>query len=131
MSLALGWLAIVLVAHASGASDSFKGVATLCGDGAASHRRGLTRGTLTRLAGPFAAVLFSDRLLRSLTGAGLVADAPVGAPTVVASGSAAVGLLATCLSLPVSTTCAGRSPPLPTAGPLSAFVARMGNGRAT
>lgn len=98
---------VLLVAYANGANDTFKGVATLFGSGTSSYRRALTWATVTTFAGSIAALFLAEQLVRAFSGRGLVPDAIVSSSGFLASvGIAAAGavLLATFLSLPVSTT---------------------------
>jgi PiT family inorganic phosphate transporter len=107
ISVAFVLLAVFFVAYANGANDSFKGVATLFGSGTTGYRGALAWGIATTLAGSFAAVLLSARLVARFSGKGLVPDALVGSPHLVgavALAAAATVLLATLLSFPVSTT---------------------------
>lgn len=104
---ALVMLAVLFVAYTNGANDNFKGVATLFGSGTTDYRRALTWGTVTTLAGSLTALLLSDQLVTTFTGAGLVPDALVGSPVfvgAVALATASTVLLATLLSYPISTT---------------------------
>ncbi|MFQ5719893.1 MAG: inorganic phosphate transporter, partial [Acidobacteriota bacterium] len=108
MSFALFLLILVAyVAYANGANDNFKGVATLLGSGTTSYRGALLYGTAATFAGSLAALALSRGLVATFSGAGLVPDALVGSPgfvAVVAAGAGTTVLLATWLSLPVSTT---------------------------
>lgn len=100
-------LIALLVAYANGANDTFKGVATLFGSGTSSYRRALGWATLTTLAGSITAVFLAGRLVQTFSGRGLVPDSLASSPGFLASvGIAAAGtvLLATVLSLPISTT---------------------------
>ena len=99
--------AVLLLAYANGANDNFKGVATLYGTGTADYTHALTWATLTTFAGSAAALLLSDRLVKTFTGAGLVPAEMVGSGEFVAAvalGAGATVLLATLLSFPISTT---------------------------
>lgn len=101
------WPAVLLVAAANGANDNSKGVATLVGSGAASTRTAIVWGTLATLAGSLAALGLSGKMLQTFSGVGLVSDALVGMPsfvTAVALGTAGTVLLATWMSMPISTT---------------------------
>ncbi len=108
----MAWLAFLLaavlfVAYANGANDNFKGVATLFGSGTSGYRGALSWGTLTTFAGSLTALLLSEQLVSRFSGRGLVPDALVGSPGfvgAVALGAASTVLLATVLSLPISTT---------------------------
>ncbi len=99
--------AALLVAYANGANDNFKGVATLFGSGTTDYRRALRWGTATTFAGGVTALVASAGLVKAFSGAGLVPNALVGAPSFVASvalGASLTVLAATLLSLPISTT---------------------------
>ncbi|MBI6547003.1 MAG: inorganic phosphate transporter, partial [Cyanobacteria bacterium NC_groundwater_1444_Ag_S-0.65um_54_12] len=107
MLTALIIVAILFVAYANGANDNFKGIATLFGSGQTSYRGALAWGTLTTFAGSLAALALANRLLMLFSGAGIVPDALAGTPAFIAAvalGTASTVLLATYLSLPVSTT---------------------------
>jgi len=107
MSLVIVVLSVLFVAYTNGANDNFKGVATLFGSGTTDYKRALAWGTVTTLAGSFTALLLSDQLVKTFTGAGLVPDALVGSPAFVGSvalATASTVFLATLLSYPISTT---------------------------
>ncbi|HLF95210.1 MAG TPA: inorganic phosphate transporter [Planctomycetota bacterium] len=98
---------VLLVAYANGANDTFKGVATLFGSGTSSYPRALTWATVTTFAGSVTALFLAEKLVRAFSGRGLVPEALISGSGFLASvGVAAAGtvLLATFLSLPVSTT---------------------------
>lgn len=100
-------VSVLLVAYANGANDNFKGVATLFGAGASGYRGALGWGTAATLAGSLTALALSESLVSRFSGRGLVPEALVGSPGLVgavAIGAALTVLLATLLSLPVSTT---------------------------
>ncbi len=100
-------LLVLLVAYANGANDNMKGVATLYGSGAASFPRALAWGTATTLAGSLTAMYACSSLLLTFTGRETIPGAWAGTPQLivpVAAGTAATVILATALSLPVSTT---------------------------
>lgn len=100
-------LSVLFVAYVNGANDNFKGVATLFGSGTSGYRGALAWGTVATFAGSLAALVLSEALVHRFSGRGLVPDALVGEPAfagAVAAGAASAVLLATMLSLPVSTT---------------------------
>jgi PiT family inorganic phosphate transporter len=100
-------LAALFVAYANGANDNFKGVATLFGSGTSGYRWALAWGTIATFAGSMAALVLSEKLIARFGGRGLVPDAVVADPAfvgAVATGAALTVLLATVLSLPISTT---------------------------
>lgn len=99
--------AVLFVAYANGANDTFKGVATLFGSGTTGYRGALVWGTLTTFAGSVTAVILSAQLVAKFSGKGLVPDSLVGSPHfvgAVAIAAASTVILATLLSLPISTT---------------------------
>lgn len=100
-------LAVCAVAYANGANDSFKGVATLYGCGAASYRTALLWAVGTTLAGSLVAAFISEGLIKAFSGAGLVPAQVLADPsfiTAVALG-AALTVFATALAgIPISTT---------------------------
>ncbi|HEY5313499.1 MAG TPA: inorganic phosphate transporter, partial [Pirellulales bacterium] len=99
--------AVVCLAYANGANDTSKGVATLLGSGTASYRRALLWASMTTLLGSLTAVWLADKLLKNFSGRGLVADQLVDTPAYVAAVALGAGLtvlLATRLSMPISTT---------------------------
>lgn len=106
-SFAVLLLLVLVLAYANGANDTFKGVATLLGSGTTSYPLALGWGTLATLAGSMTALTFSSGLLRAFSGRGLVPDAVAGSPgfaAAVALAAATTVLLATRLSMPISTT---------------------------
>lgn len=95
------------IAYANGSNDNFKGVATLFGSKTASYRGALVWATLTTGAGSVTALLLAGGLVARFGGRGLVPDAIVGDPTLLAAvgGAAAVTvLLASAIGAPISTT---------------------------
>jgi len=97
----------MLLAYANGANDNFKGVATLYGSGAASYRRALVWTSLATFAGALTALVLARELIIVFKGVGLVPDDVIqlqAFPLAVGLGAATTVLLATRLSLPVSTT---------------------------
>ena len=96
-----------LLAFANGANDTFKGVATLAGSGATTHRRALLWALLTTGLGSVTALGLAQGLLTAFSGKGLV-DAAVlaqpGFPLAVASAAGATVLIATWTGFPISTT---------------------------
>ncbi len=130
LTIAIG----LLLAYANGANDNFKGVATLFGSGAASHRRSLAWATLTTLAGSMTALITARGLLASFSGEGLVPRELVSDPRfpmAVALAAGATVLLATRLGFPISTTHAligGLFGAGLIASPSGINVTRLGNG---
>lgn len=100
-------LAVLFVAYANGANDNFKGVATLFGSGSANYRASLAWATLCTFAGSLTALFVAERLIKALGGEGLLSSATVGSPSFilsVAAGTALTVMLASLLSMPISTT---------------------------
>lgn len=99
--------AILAVAYANGANDSFKGVATLYGGGAANYRTALFWAVGTTLAGSLLAALLAEDLIKAFSGAGLVPAAVLADPafiTAVALGAAFTVFAAALTGIPISTT---------------------------
>ena len=97
----------LLLAWSNGANDNQKGVATLRGSGTLSPRAALALATLATAAGGLASVALSGGLVRSFRGAGILPDASLGDPALLAavgSAAAATILAATRLGMPTSTT---------------------------
>src|SRR5512141_54742 len=105
MSLVLVLLTLGL-AFANGANDVSKGIATLVGSGATKYRAAVAWGTLWTLAGGLAAAFFSQGLVATFSGRGLLASPPSGSAFLLAVGCGAIGWLffANRTGLPVSTT---------------------------
>lgn len=93
------------LAFSNGANDLSKGIATLVGSGAASYRRALAIGIVTTAAGSIAAIMLG-RLLLKVFSTGLLNHAvdPSHSALAVSSGASLWVLLASRLSMPVSTT---------------------------
>ncbi len=104
------WLLIgfaALLAFANGANDTFKGVATLAGSGATTHRRALLWALLTTGLGSLTALVLAQGLLAAFSGKGLIDPAVLAQPLfplAVASAAGATVLLATWTGFPISTT---------------------------
>ena len=99
--------AVLAVAYANGANDSFKGVATLYGGGAASYRTALAWGIGTTLAGSLLAAVLAEGLIKAFSGAGLVPTEVLADPafiTAVALGAALTVFAAALTGIPISTT---------------------------
>lgn len=99
--------AVLAVAYANGANDSFKGVATLYGGGAATYRTALFWAVGTTLAGSLAAAFLADGLIKIFSGAGLVPQAVLAEPQfimAVAIGAAFTVFAAALTGIPISTT---------------------------
>jgi len=99
--------AVAALAHANGANDNWKGVATLYGSGTLSFRAALRLATGATLLGSVLSIVLAASLLRGFSGKGLVPEAMTSTPAfliAVAAGAAATVLSATRLGLPTSTT---------------------------
>ena len=104
---AIIFLAVISLAFANGANDNFKGVATLFGSGTTNYRGALIWATITTLLGSLTAVVLAEKLLKSFSGRGLVADELVANSAYVAAVALGAGLtvlLATRIGMPISTT---------------------------
>lgn len=100
-------LAALLVAYATGANATFKGVASLLGSGTASYRVTLAWAVATGFAGSLTAMLLAGEMVKKFSGKGLVPDALIAQPSfvlAVALGAAGTVILASWLGFPVSTT---------------------------
>lgn len=107
MIIALLFAAVLFLAYANGANDTFKGVATLFGCGAAGYRTALAWATLTTLTGSLCAIAWAQTLLARFSGKGLAPDALVLTPSFILAVAAGAGLtviIATRAGFPVSTT---------------------------
>lgn len=99
--------ATLFVAYANGANDNFKGVATLFGSGTADYRRALGWATITTLAGSLTAFFLATRLVSMFQGKGLVPGFLIQSQPFLAAvifGAALTVILATKISIPISTT---------------------------
>jgi PiT family inorganic phosphate transporter len=99
-------LVATVLAYANGANDVSKGIATLVGSGVADYRRAILWGTLWTGVGGLAASVVAGAMLTTF-GQGIVASgvAPsLGGAMSALAGATAWVLIATRLSLPVSTT---------------------------
>jgi inorganic phosphate transporter, PiT family len=106
-SLALIFIAALFLAYANGANDNFKGVATLYGSKTVSYKKALFWTTLTTALGSIVALYLASELIIVFKGKGLVPDAVMqmqSFPLAVGISAAITVMLATILSLPVSTT---------------------------
>lgn len=107
MFVVLLTLSALLVAYATGANATFKGVASLLGSGTASYRVTLAWAVATGFAGSLTAVLLAGEMVKKFSGKGLVPDALIAQPSfvlAVALGGAGTVILASWLGFPVSTT---------------------------
>ena len=107
MVITLLFIAVCFLSYANGANDNFKGVASLCGSGAASYRTALTWATFSTLAGSLCALFLAQTLLIKFSGKGLASDELIQSMpfiTAVALGAGLTVMLATRLGFPVSTT---------------------------
>lgn len=66
--------AVLVLAYANGANDTFKGVATLFGSRTTDYRRALWWAIGTTFAGSCAALFLSSGLTEAFSGKGLVPD---------------------------------------------------------
>lgn len=99
--------AVLFLAYANGANDTFKGVATLFGSRTADYRRALWWAMGTTFAGSCAAIFLSSGLVRAFSGTGLVPDVLTHDPRfllAVGMGAALTVLLAAVTGRPISTT---------------------------
>jgi PiT family inorganic phosphate transporter len=95
------------LAYANGANDNFKGVATLYSAKSADYKTALIWTSITTLLGSFVAFYLASELTIIFKGKGLVPEAVIlmdSFPLAVGVGAALTVMLATILSLPVSTT---------------------------
>lgn len=100
-------VAAVLLAFANGANDNAKGVATLIGSRLISMRSAIVYAAVTTMLGSVAAIWLGAELVAKFKGKGIVDDAVWQRPEFAACvglAAAATVLLATRLSLPISTT---------------------------
>lgn len=100
-------IATLFLAYANGANDNFKGVSTLFGGKTTSYKKALFWASLATSLGSFTALLLAQKLMIAFTGKGLVPDNVLqmrSFPVAVGIGAALTVMLATMLSLPVSTT---------------------------
>lgn len=91
----------------NGANDNFKGFATTWGSGTLTYRQAILLATVATVAGSLTSILLAGTLLHAFSGAGLVADTLITAPSFilsVATGAAITIFIATRWGLPVSTT---------------------------
>ena len=101
------FIAVCFLAFSNGANDNFKGVATLYGSGIVDFKKAITWSTITTLSGSIASLFLAGKLIKNFSGKGLVtADVLTEPPFVLslALGAALTVLLATKLSMPISTT---------------------------
>jgi PiT family inorganic phosphate transporter len=97
----------LFLAYANGANDNFKGVSTLFGSNTTSYKKALFWASLATLLGSLTALILAQELIIVFTGKGLVPDNVIqmrSFPMAVGIGAALTVMLATLLSLPVSTT---------------------------
>lgn len=95
------------LAYANGANDNLKGVATLYSAKSADYKTALIWTSITTLLGSFVAFYLASELTIIFKGQGLVPEAVIlmdNFPLAVGVGAALTVMLATILSLPVSTT---------------------------
>jgi inorganic phosphate transporter, PiT family len=95
------------LAYANGANDNFKGVATLYGSKTLNYKKALAWTTFTTALGCGLAMFLADELIIIFKGTGLVPNNVIlmqNFPLAVGAGAAITVMLATFLSLPVSTT---------------------------
>ena len=107
MLIILLTFAALLVAYATGANATFKGVASLLGSGTAGYRMTLAWAVATGFAGSLTAMLLAGEMVKKFSGKGLVPDALIAQPSfvlAVALGAAGTVILASWLGFPVSTT---------------------------
>lgn len=95
------------LAYANGANDNFKGVATLYSGKTANYNTALIWTSVTTILGSIVAFYLASELTIIFKGKGLVPEAVIlleSFPLAVGVGAALTVMLATVLSLPVSTT---------------------------
>lgn len=99
--------AVVALAFANGANDTFKGAATLWGSGRLSYRATLALAVGATTAGSLVSFVLAEPLLTTFSGKGLVAAEALGRPEfllAVSAGAALTVLIATRVGMPTSTT---------------------------
>lgn len=98
--------AVMALAFVNGANDNMKGVATLYGSGALSHRVCLVVATVSTGVGSLTCVIVAPKLIAAFSAKGLVPDTVLTPAylAAVAVAAALTVLIATWLGLPISTT---------------------------
>lgn len=107
MSLIFLGCAVAFLAHANGANDNFKGVASLHGSRVLRYSSALLLATVATVAGSLYSIVVATALISTFSGKGLVPDAIAASgqfPLAVALGAGATVILATSRGFPVSTT---------------------------
>jgi len=103
----LMFCAVLAVAYANGANDTFKGVATVYGGGSSDYRTALVWATGTTFSGSLVAGLFAHDLVAAFSGKGFVDAVALADPSFVASvafGAATTVFVAALAGIPISTT---------------------------
>src|SRR5262245_15185757 len=100
-------LACFVLAYANGATDTFKGVASLDGSRTCSYRTAITWATVTTFAGAICSIFLAQALLKKFSAKGIVPDHFSGSEAfvlAVALGAGLTVILATLSGFPISTT---------------------------
>ncbi len=107
MTFVLVCLATCFLAYSNGASDNFKGVASLFGSRTCNYRTAISWATITTFAGSIMSIFLVQTLLKKFSGKGIVPDHFVGSEyflLAVAIGAGLTVIIATLTGFPISTT---------------------------
>ena len=107
MTFVLVCLATCFLAYSNGASDNFKGVASLFGSRTCNYRTAISWATITAFAGSIMSIFLVQTLLKKFSGKGIVPDHFVGSEyflLAVAIGAGLTVIIATLTGFPISTT---------------------------